>query len=248
MKKWVTILVVCIGFFVVLSVAKNALLQSILTRGLSQATHVPVSIGHLNAQFTKAKIEVKELRIQNPGGFQDRLMLHAPEIAIDFEPAALWKGRMHFQEVRLNLSELVVIRDKNGKTNLDALKPKEAAQPSKTAPQKTGQAPKLQIDRLHLTVGKVTYKDYSVGPNPVVQEFQIGINNREYKDIDNPQTLISLIVFETLTRTTLSHLANLDLGLFQQDASGVLSHGLNLLGSNGEKIQEATQKLLNIFK
>ncbi len=250
MKRLGIILFVVIVVFFTFLVGKNLLAKSLLAGGLSQAAHVPVSIGSTRVELKNAKISLKDLRVKNPRGFHEDLMLDAPEIAIDFDLKAFWQGKTHFQEVRLDLSELVVIRNRDGQLNVDALRPKDTSR--KESGQQASSAktatPKFLIDKLILTVGKVTYKDYSVGPEPAIQEFNVGIRGREYSHIDNPQSLVSLIMFEALTRTTLVNLANLDLSAFQNDASGILSSGLNFLGSNKDKVQKVAQELLSIFK
>ncbi len=247
MKRIGNILFFIVITVMVLALGKNLFVKSMLDRGLSKAAHVPVSIGGAKVELRNAKIELRDLKIQNPRSFPEKMMLHAPEIAIDFDPKAFWQGKTHFEEVRLDLAELVVIRNREGQLNVDAMRPKED---SKTSPERPSEAklPKFLIDKLVLTVGKVIYKDYSLGGDPVVQEFNIGIQGREYRDIDDPQRLVSLIMFETLTRTTLSSLVNLDLSAFQNDASGILSQGLNLLGSNKDKVQKVAENLLGIFK
>ncbi len=247
MKKIGFILFIIVAVAMILVVGKNVIVKSMLDRGLSKAAHVPVSIGSARVEFRNAKIELRDLRIQNPRSFPERMMLHAPEIAIDFDPKAFWAGKTHFEEVRLNLEELIVIRNREGLLNVDALRPKESAK-NDSKRSSESPSPKFLIDKLILTVGKVVYKDYSLGGDPVVQEFNIGIQNREYQNIDNPQSLVSLIVFETLTRTTLSSLVNLDLSAFRNDASGILSQGLNLLGSNTDKVQKVAENLLSIFE
>ncbi len=247
MKKAGLIVFLIFAVFFTLAVGKNVFVKSMLDRGLSKAAHVPVSIGGARVELRNAKIALTDLKIQNPRSFPEKMMLYAPEIAIDFDPKAFWSGKTHFEEVRLDLAELIVIRNREGQLNVDAMRPK--GDPKRDPKRSSGSTlPKFLIDKLILTVGKVTYKDYSLGGDPVVQEFNIGIHDREYRNIDDPQSLVSLIVFETLTRTTLSSLVNLDLSAFQNDASGILSQGLNLLGSNKDKVQKAAENLLGIFK
>lgn len=247
MKKLGMVFLLAIAVLIMLVVGKNLFVKSLLAQGLTKAIHVPVSIGSVDVRFRTANIEVLNLRIQNPRGFPEKMMLNVPEIAIAFDLKAFWKGKTHFHEVRLNLEELVVIRNREGQLNVDSLRPQATPQRD-SAKAGSSTLPKFLIDRLVLSIGKVVYKDYSSGGEPIVKEFDLGIQNREYRNIDDPQSLVSLIMFETLTRTTLAHLANLDLSAFQQDASGILSHGLNLLGSNTDKVQKVAENLLSIFE
>ena len=85
-----------------------------------------------------------------------------------------------------------------------------------------GAAPKIRIDYLHLKIGKAVYKDYSAGGAPSVREFNIGIDDT-YTNIDNPNTLVSLIVVKALSGTAIASLANFDIGSLSSSVSGSLA-------------------------
>ena len=109
--------------------------------------------------------------------------------------------------------------------------------------------PKLMIDKLSLSIGKVVYKDYSQGgQQPQVQTFDINIQNREYRNIDNPSAIVSLVMFEALTRTSLSRLANLDLDSFKEGGIQALSKGLGVVSDGTDVVQNTTKQLLNLIK
>ena len=239
------VVVLALGFF------KNGLAQSILTGTMSSVAHVPVRIGGVDLSFLSASIRIKNLEVHNPSGFSDKLMASIPQIFIDFEPSELFKGRAHFKEVRLDLKELTVIKDKNGRLNVDAVKPtekqKNEAKQKAKAPAGS-KPPKLLIDKLSLSIGKVVYKDYSRGGQPQVQTFDINIQNREYRNIDNPSAVVSLVMFEALTRTSLSRLANLDINSFKEGGIDALSKGLGVVSDGTDVVQNTTKQLLNLIK
>ncbi len=251
MKKPVQILLIVIAALFVLGIVKNGIASTAISSAISQATHVPVKIGGVNLSFLKASIQIKNLTIDNPSGFSDRRMVDIPKIFIDFEPGELFKGRAHFKEVRLELKELTVIRNKEGHLNVDAVKPtdtqkKQAKEKAKPA---SGQKPpKLMIDTLSLSIGRVVYKDYSTGGSePVTQVFDINIQDRKYNNIDNPASVVSLLMFEALTRTTLSKLAQLDLDAFKEGGIKALSDGLGLVGDGSDVVQNKAKQLLNLL-
>ncbi len=174
-------------------------------------------------------------------------MIDAPLVAINFDPGALWKGQLHFEEANLNLKEIVVIKNRAGQLNIDALKPSESEKKKAKEPSK-GEAPQLKIDKLFLSIGRVIYKDYSQGGSPKTEVFDVNIQNRIYTNIDDPGVIVSLIMFEALTRTTLSKLTNLDLSLFKDQAGGAPSGGLGIMGQGADKAEAAAQKILSLFK
>src|SRR5262245_12293515 len=124
-SKPLRIVIVAAVIVFALTMAKNVIIQSALASGISAAAHVPVSIGSTDMSFMKSSIKVKGLRVRNPRGFKEPLMLDMPLIGIQVDVPALMKGKAHFQEIRLDLKEVVVVKSKDGKLNIDAVKPKE---------------------------------------------------------------------------------------------------------------------------
>ncbi len=251
MNLFKKIAIVAAAFFVLI-LAKNLLMQTVLGASISGAAHVPVSIGGTDVSFMKSSITLKEIRVKNPSGFKDPLMLHAPLVSIDFDPPAFFKGVAHFQEVRLNLAEVVVVKNKEGKLNIDAVKPKESDKQKQVKAKEDkakGKSPKLKIDKLSLTIGRVVYKDYSSGANePAVQTFDINIKDRVYTNIENPSGIISLIMVEALTRTTLSRLAGLDVSIFKDGALGAMSGGLGVVGDGAETLEKTAKGIASLFQ
>ena len=250
MNKIVKFVVLAIVIVLALGFFKNGLAQSVLTGTLSNVAHVPVRVGSVDLSFFSASIRIKNMEVHNPHGFSEKRMASIPQIFIDFEPGELFKGRAYFKEVRLDLKEMTVIKDKNGRLNVDTVKPteqqkNEAKQKAKTP---EGSKPsKLLIDKLSLSIGKVVYKDYSQGAQPQVQTFDINIQNREYHNIDNPSAIVSVVMFEALTRTSLSHLANLDVDAFKEGGIQALSKGLGVVSDGTDVVQNTTKQLLNLF-
>lgn len=249
MNKTIRILVIVVIVFFGLTFLKNGLIGSALSAGLSKAAHVPVEIGSTNVRFLSSAITLKNIKIFNPPSFRDRILLDAPLVAIQFDPPAFFKGTLHFRDVRLNLREIVVVKNNAGQLNVDAMKPQKEETRKVQEAKKSGQAPKLLIDKLSLTVGRVVYKDYSLGGGaPMVQTFDINIQDRVYTNIDNPTSLVSLIMAEALTRTTLGQLANLDIGSFKSGASDILGNGLNMIGDGSGEVQTKVKDILSLFK
>lgn len=250
MKKPIKILLFTVVIVFGLSVVKNGITQTILTSALSGAAHVPVKIGSVDLSFLSASIRLKDINVYNPSGFKDKRMAQIPQVFIDFEPGELFQGRAHFKEVRLDLKEMTVVRNKDGKLNVDSVKPteeqkKEAKQKAKPA---SGQKPpKLMIDKLFLSIGRVVYEDYSAGGEPQIQTFDINIKDREYTNIDNPSAVVSLLMFEALTRTSLSSLANLDVNAFKEGGIQALSKGLGVVGDGADVVQNSAKQLLNLL-
>ena len=247
MKNIIKIIVIIAAVLLGFSIIKNGFTQAVLGGALSKAAHVPVHIGSTHVQLSSTTIDLKNVQIHNPRSFPEKLMLDAPEIYISFDLPSLFKGLAHFREVKLNLKEIVVIKNASGELNINALKPSKNQKKAKSS-KAQGEAPKLMIDKLSLTIGRVIYKDYSQGGAPTTQVFDINIQDRQYTDIDNAQAVVSLIMFEALTRTSLSRLTTIDLDSFKGGADDILTNGLGLTGDVAGKAEEAAKGLLNLFK
>ena len=247
MKNIIKIVVIIAAVLIALSVVKNGLTQSILISALSKAANVPVHIGSTHVQLRSTTIDLKNIQIQNPNSFPEKLMLDAPEVYISFDLPSLLKGFVHFREVRLNLKEVIVIKNATGELNINALKPAE--QKKKAQEEKAqGEAPKLKIDKLSLTIGRVVYKDYSQGGSPKTQIFDINIQDRQFTNIEDVRAVVSLIMFEALTRTSISRLADLDLDVFKDGAGSILSNGLGFAQDGAGKVEETAKGILSLFK
>jgi len=197
-----------------------------------------------------------------------------PLILVDYHLGDILKGNIHLEDVRLHLKELILIRDKTGKMNLDALKPpapaaKEPAPKAEPSEKKPAAAPKFQIDHLELKVERVLYKDYTVGDKPIVQSFDVNIDEK-YDNITKPETLIPLIVSKALRNTTLARLTNINSEYLQQnvfDTATMANKAVNnvagqlegkltnaggevtkTLGEGGEVVQEKAKALLGSLK
>ncbi len=224
MKIIRTIVVAIVVLVAVVLLGKNVIARIAVTRGVKAVTGLRLEIKSLEVGLRSTMVRVKGLRVMNPPGFTDPVMLDAPEIYVNYDLGSLLKGHPHLEEVRLNLEQLTVVRNRQGELNLNSLRSvketKKAASPQ-TPPseKKPAETPSIQIDVLNLDIGKVVYKDYTAGPTPSVREFNLGVHER-FEHITNPSVLGSLIVSRALTRTALANLG--DLRSFQSDLVGAL--------------------------
>ena len=250
MNKPLKIVVIILAVFLVLHIVKNTTVKVLAQSAMTGVMHVPVNIGSLNLSLLASKIDIKNMRIQNPSGYKERVMVDLRQIKVDFNPWRLPKGEVHFEEVRIDLKEIVVVKNKDGKLNVDALKSskKEATKGSPKKPSSSKKAPKMRIDEFYLTVGKVVYKDYSQGGAPKEEVFEIGIKDRKYTNIQDPSMMVSLVMFEALTRHSLSKIAALDMGYFKDGASNALSEGLGIVGDGAKGFEEVAKSLFGSLK
>lgn len=225
MKKVLTKIAIVLAALFVLSLAKDMIIKGIVSTGVRVLTGLRLNIRSMRVGVFKSLAAIEGLRIYNPSNFPDPLMMDMPQIYVDYDFGSIFSRKMHFEELKLDLKEFVVVKNRQGKLNLDSLK---VVQAQKKPKEKTKKPSKIQIDTLELKIGKVLYKDYSKGGEPSVKEFNVNIHER-YKNIEDPYTLVSLIVVKSLMKTNISRLADFDVEGLKGMASDVLGRAQRLI-------------------
>ena len=173
MKKVIKIIALVLIVVVVGSFFKDVLIKSAVESGVKIVTGLKLSISSFRVGLINTMVGIKNLKLYNPAGFKDRVMLDMPEIYVDYNLGAIMKGKIHLEDLKINMNEFVVVKNEKGELNLDSLKVVQSSK-KKEAPKTSGKAakiPEIQIDSMELKIGRVIYKDYSKGGDkPVVQE------------------------------------------------------------------------------
>ena len=237
MKKLGIIIAVLLVVVLVLSVGKNIIAKTAVEKGVELVTGLKLRISKLNIGVINTLVEIKDLTLYNPKGYQDRVMVNMPEIYVDYDLGAIIGGNIHLNDIKINLNEFVVIKNEKGELNLDSLKVVQAQKEGKP-PQEKEKAPDIKIDKLQLTIGKVIYKDYSKGGKPAVREFNINLDET-YTDITNPYSLVSLIVVKALMNTTIASLTNFDLSGLQGTVGETLTQAKEVAAQTAAQAKEA---------
>jgi hypothetical protein len=228
MKKTAIIIAVILVIAGGLLLARNIIAKSIISRGINGITGLSLEMNGLDIGIFKTVVEVKGLKLFNPSGYPDKLMVDMPSFYADYDLAAFLKGKVHFRELRINLQNLEVSKNIKGKTNLEYL---QALQPKGSGP-----APEVKIDKLVLDIGRVGYKDYSRPGKPLVKEFNLNIH-QTYQNIDDPQSLVRIILAKALMNTSIGDLAKIDLSPLKKE-----------LGSVTGSYEQSAKGVKNMFK
>lgn len=253
MKKLGIIIGIIAVIFVLLLIFKNVLIKMAIEQGTKKATGLELTIGTMDVSLLASKVDVTDMRLLNPAGFPDKVMIDIPKLLVDVELASLFKQRKHVETLELNLKELMVVRNKERKLNINSLtalgkKKQEGKKPVEQKEAKQGgKAPQVAIDKLILKIGKVTYKDYSLGGTPFTKTFTIGVNE-VYRDVTDLNELVMLIIVRALEGTGIAQLANFDLGTLKAAVNDTLQKGVSGMTEAGQKelqttTDEATKKL-----
>ena len=238
MKKMRKFFLVILAIVALLVIARNVIVKNAVSAGVKAVTGLQLDIKRMNIGFIKTLIGIEGLKLYNPAGYKDPVMVDIPEVYVDYNLGAFLKKKVHLKEVRLNLKEFVVVKNEKGELNLDSLKAVQSAKEKKEpSPKKEkGAIPEFKIDLLRLKIGKVVYKDYSKGDKPKVSEYNINIDE-EFKNITDPQALGQLIVAKAVMNTALARITGFDLGSLTDS-----------LGSTLDTTKEAISNLIGVGK
>ncbi len=232
MKKIRFILILAIALFV-LFLLKDTIIKASIESAVSYKTGLRIKIGELKTSFSKNFIDIKDMFILNPKGFDDRIMAELPEIYIDYNLSDILKRKIRLENIKIDLKELTIVKKKSGRKNLDHIKSLKKKETTKQKEKDSGPR-SLQIDNLHLKMGKVIYKDYSFGGKPVITEFDININAR-YKNIKNTDAIMKIIIAKAVISTALNTFSDFD--GFEDLASDVLGESKNVFKKAFEEIK-----------
>lgn len=241
MKKLLVIVVGIVAILLVLSFVKDIIVKASVEKGVEIVTGLRLNMASLNVGIIKTLVGIRDLRLFNPKGYKDKIMLEMPEIYLDYDLPAVMRGKIHLEELRIDMKEFVVVKNENGELNLDSLKVIQAQKEGQKVQEKEGGTPEIQIDTLQLKIGKVIYKDYSRGGRPVIKEFTLNLDEK-YENISDPYSLVSLIVVKSLMNTTIARLVDFDLKGLQGTISDTLATAQKMAAEAAAQAEETIRR------
>lgn len=185
MKKFLVVIGIVVIFLVGISIFKNLIIKSVVTTAASRIIGAPVHMDSLSLNLFNSTINISGFKIDNPDGFPQGMFVSCPQIKVIYDPATLFKPKRHLLLVEIKLKELGLTKNKDGELNVDSL---AIVKQSESAP-----ATPMQIDLLTLSIGRIVYKDYTVGMEPSVRVYDIN-KQESYKGVPTAQQLILLVL------------------------------------------------------
>jgi len=178
MRRLIRLALYLFILLVVLAVAAVLLLNTIVKEALESrlraSTGMDVNIGKIEVRLLSPTITIEDFKLYNTADFGGSLFIDMPELHLEYDPAAIRSGNLHFKLVRLNLAEVALVQDKKGRLNVQPFqkKTREASGAKKTSADNfkfTG------IDTLVLTLGKFRMSNLASGRE---EEIDFGIKEQ----------------------------------------------------------------------
>ncbi|MFH1799687.1 MAG: AsmA family protein [Candidatus Omnitrophota bacterium] len=231
MKLLIKLVVSLVVVLVVLVLARNVVVKAAVENGVKMVTGMPLSLGKLDLNFQNSFVDLEDLVVKNPSGFHDTSLVEIPKIFVGYNLSDILKGNVHLNHIQFDMKQFTVVKNERGELNLDRLK---ALQGTQQAPAQTTQRePKapakpmpIQIDMMHLKIGKVVYADYS-GGQPSTKEFRINLD-QSYENITDLNSVVRLIVLKAMLSSGISNLVNFDIGSLEGTLAGAFNTSTKL--------------------
>lgn len=189
MKKFLIVLGIAAVTIVCVSIFKDLIIKSAVTAAASRIIGSPVHMDGFSLNIVSSTIRISGLKLYNPAGFPEGILASCPQIKVIYDRGTLFQQNRHFLLVEIELKEMGLTRNKEGKLNVDSLK---IVEQSKSAPPVP-----MQIDLLTLSIGTIVYKDYTVGTEPGVRVYEVN-KHKSYKGVPTAQQLALLVLAEPM--------------------------------------------------
>jgi hypothetical protein len=96
----------------------NTVAKEIFEYKLAQRTGLEVKIKSVDVGLLNPRLTVEGLVIYNRPEFGGSPLLDAPELHAEYDRSALWSQKVHFRLLRVNIAQINIVEDTNGRLNL----------------------------------------------------------------------------------------------------------------------------------
>jgi hypothetical protein len=187
---------------------RNVILKQVVCSASKQNFGIGVNIQSLNLGLTRSDIKFKNITVMSQEGFEHEPMMKVPLIYADYQLGDLFKKRLRLTYFKVHVSEVVVVKGRNGKLNIDELNDSMRGSGSRdqgkgsSAPDKGKKAgdSSLRIDLAVITVDRILYKDYSFGDKPRTAKIPVGFSEMRFKNVDFEDIRTSLTILASAAR------------------------------------------------
>ncbi|MGD1085041.1 MAG: hypothetical protein ABSA47_09870 [Verrucomicrobiota bacterium] len=182
-------------FVVVLLVAAvlllNTIVKEFVQRRLRSETGMDVRIGKIDIGLATPTIAIENFKIYNSPQFGGSPFLDIPEIFVEYDRDAIRAGKLHLKLVRVDLAEIDIVQDKDGRLNILSIKEKSDTAKAALA----GQSSKMEftgIDTLNLTFQRLRVSNLAAPAE--AEEVDFGLTNQVFTNIQSEKDLDGLAV------------------------------------------------------
>jgi len=172
----------------------NPITKEITEYRIKRETGMDVKIGKLEISILNPGVTLENCVLYNTAEFGGGPFIDLPELRIEYDRGNYFWHNKHFKLIRINLTQLNVVEDKKGRTNLEVLEklfPPDDNVAGTTNKNSSG-LKVGRIDTLNLTLGKATFM--SMNQPRQVDELRANVHNAVVTNIKADQDLSSVLL------------------------------------------------------
>lgn len=174
-----------LGVILLIAVAilsMDSIVRALTEKRIRDTTGMDVKIGRLSVGLVSPGLTIEDFTLYNTAEFGGGPLVTMPELRLIIDSDAARAGKLKFNLVRLNLTEVSIVTDKKGRINLDHLKEIQAAENRKSG--KTNQVGNFEfagVDTLNVTLGHARFINLS---DPRLdRDVKFGIDHQVFTNI-----------------------------------------------------------------
>lgn len=138
---------------------KDNIVKWIAERNIHHKTGLAVKIGGLKVGFGTGTLAVKDFKIYNTPEFGGAALISIPELYLELDAEQAADSKLHFKELRFHLAEVNVVKNKEGRLNLDSIKETLDANAPPGGDSASLRFKFAGIDKLSLNLGRILLTD-----------------------------------------------------------------------------------------
>jgi hypothetical protein len=198
--KWIfRLIILVIVLIVVLLLCFDSIMKAVAENRIRAQTGMDVKIGKFSVGLLSPVVTIEDFKLYNTAEFGGTLFLHIPELRVEYDRAALAEHKLHINLMRFNLTELSVVKNEAGKTNVMELMTRAPGAGKKKSPGGKGSTygdlgdiKFTGIDVLNLSLGKVRFIDLRM-PNRSV-DLNLDVRDQILKNVKTERDLYGVLV------------------------------------------------------
>jgi len=189
--KWLFILIcVVIALIVGLLLSKDAIAKAAVEHQIRAQTGMDVKIGSFSLGLLSPVVRIENLKLYNTPEFGGTPFLDVRELYVEFDRVALAERKLHIRFLRLNLAELTVVRNDQGRTNI--ISPSRLRLPSLGKRNGAEQIEFTGVDAANLSLGKARFIDLNKPRNN--REFKANLENQVFHNVNTAGDLYGVFI------------------------------------------------------
>ena len=221
-----------------LVLARNSIIRAAIVKGAQMYAGVECQVEGIDIGLFDSYVKVDQFKLmQPPGGFGEGILIDVPELYADYELKEMLADKVHLTELRFNMAEVHVVKNKDGKLNLEALVP-----PSKEEKKREEErgSKEFLIDVAYLSIGRVRYTDMTKTP-PKEYDFQVNAKDEKLVNIRSVDDLRGMVLKILLKKLSLIDVLAQELGNLGKELAHSLGDVVKGVGELPGKVLETVK-------